>query len=103
MSRPNDSRMVVALGESYEKLGRLQEAKKCFWKAHSVGDMEGVATIKLARYSAFISISVFVVPTRKNAIYEPLCYLFIFMLAYPYICLLVCSTYRLNTSYTDGG
>ncbi|KAL5017186.1 hypothetical protein ScPMuIL_006775 [Solemya velum] len=47
--RPNDSRMVVALGESYEKLERLQEAKKCFWKAHSIGDAEGMALIKLAK------------------------------------------------------
>ena len=47
--RPNDSRMVVALGETYEKLERLQEAKKCFWKAHSLGDIEGMALIKLAR------------------------------------------------------
>ena len=42
--------MVVALGETYEKLERLQEAKKCFWKAHSLGDIEGMALIKLARY-----------------------------------------------------
>jgi tetratricopeptide (TPR) repeat protein len=48
--RPNDSRMVVALGESYEKLERLQEAKKCFRKAHSIGDLEGTAIIKLAKY-----------------------------------------------------
>ncbi|XP_065925783.1 cell division cycle protein 23 homolog [Magallana gigas] len=47
--RPNDSRMAMALGESYEKLERLQEAKKCFWKAHVVGDMEGMALIKLAK------------------------------------------------------
>ena len=36
-SRPNDSRMVVALGDAFEKLDRLQEAKKCFFKAHSIG------------------------------------------------------------------
>ena len=41
--------MVVALGEVYEKLDRLQEAKKCFWKAHSLGDVEGLAIIKLAK------------------------------------------------------
>ena len=41
--------MVVALGESYEKLERLQEAKKCFRKAHSIGDVEGMAIIKLAK------------------------------------------------------
>jgi anaphase-promoting complex subunit 8 len=41
--------MVVALGEAYEKLERLQEAKKCFWKAHCIGDMEGLALCKLAK------------------------------------------------------
>jgi anaphase-promoting complex subunit 8 len=41
--------MTVALGATYEKLDRLQEAKKCFWKAHSIGDVEGVALIRLAR------------------------------------------------------
>jgi len=41
--------MVVALGEAYDKLDRLQEAKKCFWKAHSLGDVEGLALVKLAR------------------------------------------------------
>jgi len=49
MLRPNDSRMVVALGEAYDRLDRLQEAKKCFWKAHSLGDMEGIALVKLAK------------------------------------------------------
>ena len=39
--RPSDSRMLVALGESYEKLDKLQDAKKCFWKAYCVGDIEG--------------------------------------------------------------
>lgn len=48
MRRPNDSRMIVAMGDAYEKLERPQEAKKCFWKAHSVGDMEGTALIRLA-------------------------------------------------------
>ena len=48
--RPNDSRMIVALGESYDRLERLQEAKKCFRKAHSIGDIEGGALYKLAQY-----------------------------------------------------
>ena len=47
--RPNDSRMAIALGECYEKLDRLQEAKKCYWKGHSLGDVEGLALIKLGR------------------------------------------------------
>ena len=41
--------MLVALGESYEKLEKTQEAKKCYWRAYSVGDIEGTALIKLAK------------------------------------------------------
>ena len=47
--RPNDSRMIMALGECYEKLDRLQEAKKCFWKAHRIGDIEETSLFKLAK------------------------------------------------------
>ncbi len=73
--RPNDSRMLVALGESYEKLDQMkvqlinkystvqgnkeceivqkfvssQNAMKCFWKAHCVGDVEGNALFQLAK------------------------------------------------------
>lgn len=47
--RPNDSRMLVALGETYEKLEKVQEALKCFYKARSVGDVEGSAILKLAK------------------------------------------------------
>lgn len=49
--------MVVALGEAYDKLERLQEAKKCFWKAHALGDVEGLALIKLAKYVLFLFLS----------------------------------------------
>jgi len=48
--RPSDSRMLVALGESYEKLDKTQDAMKCFWKAHCVGDIEGgIALLRLGR------------------------------------------------------
>ena len=48
--RPSDSRMLVALGESYEKLEKTPDAMKCFWKAHCVGDIEGgIALLRLAR------------------------------------------------------
>uniref|UniRef100_A0A3B4D6V4 Cyclosome subunit 8 n=1 Tax=Pygocentrus nattereri TaxID=42514 RepID=A0A3B4D6V4_PYGNA len=46
--RPNDSRMLVALGECYEKLSQQVEAKKCYWRAYSVGDVERMALLKLA-------------------------------------------------------
>ncbi|VDL89651.1 unnamed protein product [Schistocephalus solidus] len=44
-----DSRIIVALGEMYEALGNLNAAKKCFWRAYSVGDLEGGALNNLAR------------------------------------------------------
>ena len=48
--RPHDSRMLVALGECYERLDRQVDAMKCYWKAHCVGDMEGgIALYQLAR------------------------------------------------------
>ena len=40
----------MALGESYEKLDKTQDAMKCFWKAHCVGDIEGgIALLRLGR------------------------------------------------------
>ena len=49
--RPSDSRMLVAL-ESYEKLDKLQDAKKCFWKAYCVGDIVGgIALLRLTTAS----------------------------------------------------
>ena len=54
--RPNDSRMIMALGECYEKLDRLQEAKKCFWKAHRIGDIEETSLFKLAKYDLFLTL-----------------------------------------------
>lgn len=57
--RPNDSRMLMALGECYEKLDRLQESKKCFRKAHSIGDVEGGALFKLAKSVFMLSFITF--------------------------------------------
>lgn len=57
--RPNDSRMVMALGDTYEKLERLQEAKKCYWKAHSIGDIEGQALVKLAKWAIHLNFTVY--------------------------------------------
>ena len=40
----------MALGESYEKLDKVQDAMKCFWKAYCVGDIEGgIALLRLAK------------------------------------------------------
>lgn len=46
--RPHDSRMLVALGETYEKLEKTSNALKCYQKAYNVGDIEGMAILKLA-------------------------------------------------------
>lgn len=48
--RPHDSRMVQALGEAYEKQNKIQDALKCYYKACNVGDIEGMALLKLATY-----------------------------------------------------
>jgi anaphase-promoting complex subunit 8 len=47
--KPDDSRMLVALGDAYDKLDRLHDAKKCYWKAHCVGDLECIALLRLAK------------------------------------------------------
>lgn len=49
--RPNDSRMIIALGETYEKLDKSENALKCYYKACNMGDVEGFALIKLAKYT----------------------------------------------------
>jgi anaphase-promoting complex subunit 8 len=47
--KPDDSRMLLALGDVYDKLDRLHDAKKCYWKAHCVGDLECIALLRLAK------------------------------------------------------
>jgi len=42
--------MVLALGEAYEKQDKIQDALKCYYKACNVGDIEGMALLKLATY-----------------------------------------------------
>ena len=46
--RPNDSRMIVPLGEIYKRLGRPADAEKCFAAAYIIGDVEGNAAWNLA-------------------------------------------------------
>lgn len=62
--RPHDSRMVLALGEAYEKQDKIQDALKCYYKACNVGDIEGMALLKLATYVLNIYLS-----TKKKVIY----------------------------------
>lgn len=47
--RPFDSRMLMALGDTFEALGRMEEAKMCFRKTVAVGDIEGMAHVRLAK------------------------------------------------------
>lgn len=47
--RPADSRMIIALGETYEKLDKIENALKCYYKARNVGDIEGMALVKLGK------------------------------------------------------
>jgi anaphase-promoting complex subunit 8 len=41
--------MLLALGETYEKLDKVPDALKCYYKARSVGDIEGSALLRLAK------------------------------------------------------
>lgn len=56
--KPDDSRMLVSLGEAYEKMDKIPNALKCYYKAHSTGDIEGMALFKLAKY-VFICLIIF--------------------------------------------
>lgn len=47
--RPNDSRLLIALGEAYEKLDRPRCAAKCYERARQLGDDEGLAILNLAK------------------------------------------------------
>ncbi|VDK40812.1 unnamed protein product [Gongylonema pulchrum] len=47
--RPNDSRMLVALGEVYVRLSRIADAQNCYLKAYKVGDVEGTALMLLGK------------------------------------------------------
>lgn len=47
--RPDDSRMLIALGVIFSKLDRKSDAEKCFKKAFQIGDVEGNALIHLAK------------------------------------------------------
>ncbi|KAK6035994.1 tetratricopeptide repeat protein, partial [Cooperia oncophora] len=40
LCKPQDSRMLVALGDVYQKMGRLRNAEKCFISAFKYGDVE---------------------------------------------------------------
>lgn len=45
--RPYDSRMLVALGDTYENLNQYANALKCYQRAYNVGDIEGITLLRL--------------------------------------------------------
>jgi hypothetical protein len=49
MVRPNDPRMLTALGEAFEKQEKISEAMKCYNKSRAIGDADGKALFKLAK------------------------------------------------------
>jgi len=69
--RPNDSRLITALGEAYEKLDKMELAQKCYERARQLGDIEGLAILRLAKY----------VPFRKHLNYfNSNCYVTLFFI-----------------------
>lgn len=47
--RPQDGRMLIALGETYERLERFEETYKCYQQARNVGKNDPLAIIKMAK------------------------------------------------------
>ena len=47
--RPYDARMWCAMAGCYKHLGRTTEAIKCYQRAETSGDREGIAFMELAR------------------------------------------------------
>ncbi|EGT47863.1 CBN-MAT-3 protein [Caenorhabditis brenneri] len=47
--KPHDSRLLVALGEVYSKINKIEDAEKCFTGAYLFGDVEGNALWNLAK------------------------------------------------------
>lgn len=48
--RPQDGRMLIALGETYEKLEKLEEAYKCYTRAKSLDASDPISIFKLAKF-----------------------------------------------------
>lgn len=46
--RPNDSRVLVALGEMYAKFDKNTNALKCYQRACDVGDIDCIAVLRIA-------------------------------------------------------
>ena len=57
MTRPQDSRLWVALATCYEKMGKTNEATKCYERAERIKDREGVVLHRLARLYARLGLT----------------------------------------------
>lgn len=47
--RPQDNRMLLALGETYERISRLEEAYKCYQQARNVDKNDPLAMIRMGK------------------------------------------------------
>lgn len=47
--RPKDSRMWNAMGNCYEKLGKKNEATRCYERAENGKDKEGIALFQMGK------------------------------------------------------
>ena len=62
--RAFDSRMAMAVGDTYDTLLRFEDAKVCYRTAVAVGDMEGTANYKIAKFVEFYCHAFFI--SKKN-------------------------------------
>ena len=49
LSRPKDARMWNAMGSCYEKISKPSEAQKCYQRAESSRDREGIAMHQMGK------------------------------------------------------
>lgn len=63
--RPRDSRMIVALGEMYERTDRICEALTCYYRALRY-DIEGTVLLKISKYITFYDACVFLKNVPKT-------------------------------------
>lgn len=47
--RPHDNRMLLALGETYERINKLEDAYKCYQQARNVDKSDPLAMIRMGK------------------------------------------------------
>lgn len=45
--QPYDSRMLIALGDTFEKVEQYSNALKCYQRAYNAGDIEGITLLRM--------------------------------------------------------